>query len=212
MKCFVGTRKGLFSYEFQHNRWQIIRRQFLGDPVPMLLPATSDKIMAALGTGHFGIKLHRSDDRGVNFQEVSTPTYPEKPKASDDPVPWNLEMIWALEQGKDQRLWCGTIPGGLFSSDDWGESWQLNESLWQVQGRKLWAGGGYDHPGIHSICVRPDNANELTIAVSIGGVYRSQDNGETWVTKGKGLRANYVTNCCGRLRRRVVTTRFAPLY
>jgi hypothetical protein len=38
-------------------------------------------------------------------------------------VPWKLKLIWALEPGGPDApgvLWCGTLPGGLFRSDDRG--------------------------------------------------------------------------------------------
>ena len=41
--------------------------------------------------------------------------------------------IWAIEPGGvPGRLWIGTMPGGLFRSDDGGDSWALNEALWRM--------------------------------------------------------------------------------
>lgn len=193
MKLLAGTRKGLFILEYKGDDWVISDVKFLGDPVPMVLPLPAQQqLFVVLGTGHFGIHLHRSDDDGKSFKEIAVPVYPEKPETSDDPCPWSLEMIWALEPGHNGKLWCGTIPGGLFSSVDSGESWQLNEALWNRPSRRDWQGGGYDWPGIHSICVNPSNEREVTVAISIGGVFRTSDDGSSWEPRGEGLRADYV--------------------
>ena len=41
----------------------------------------------------------------------------------------------------------------LFRSDDDGDSWELMRGLWDQPERADWFGGGFDDPGIHSICV-----------------------------------------------------------
>jgi hypothetical protein len=58
--------------------------------------------------------------------------------------------------------------------------------------RERWMGGGYDEPGIHSICVDPRDSRRVALAVSTGGVWRSEDGGESWRVASKGLRAAYM--------------------
>src|SRR5690606_19661090 len=111
----------------------------------------------------FGCKLFRCEDAREDWQPCGVPTYPPKPEGEVDecpmrkiPIPWSLEMIWALEAGKREgELWLGSLPGGLFHSNDGGDSWELVRSLWDRPERRKWAGGGYDYAGIHSICVDP---------------------------------------------------------
>jgi hypothetical protein len=56
------------------------------------------------------------------------------------------------------RLWAGTMPGGLFRSDDGGESWSLNEALWHMPERRQWSGvAGGEQPGIDSVLIDPRN-------------------------------------------------------
>jgi photosystem II stability/assembly factor-like uncharacterized protein len=50
----------------------------------------------------------------------------------------------------------------------------------------------FDYPGIHSICVDPRDARQVTIGVSCGGVWRTRDGGSSWELLGKGLRAEYM--------------------
>ena len=203
-QIFVGTRKGLFHYKKGGDGWTLANVSFPGVPVPMLLPDPRDNTLyAALDHGHFGIKFHRSDDWGQNWDELDPPAYPPKPDDVPDVVnpmtnkviPWSLELIWSLEPGgKDQEglLWCGTIPGGLFKSEDRGETWSLVESLWNVPERARWFGGGYDSPGIHSICVNPNDNNDIALGVSCAGVWRTLDGGETWKQCAHGMRADFL--------------------
>lgn len=74
-------------------------------------------------------------------------------------------MIWAIDPAHGGTLWCGTIPGGLFGSEDRGDSWSLVRSLWEIDERRQWMGAGMDYAGIHSICVDPQDANHLTVGV-----------------------------------------------
>jgi hypothetical protein len=202
-RLLVSTRKGLFCLgPSGRGRWQVERVCFLGDNVTLTLPDPRDGLWyAALDHGHFGAKLHRSPDRGATWEEVGVPAYPEPPAGYEekDPmgrvIPWQLQRFWALEPGlADQEglLWAGTIPGGLFRSPDRGATWDLVRSLWEHPDRRRWLAGGADYPGIHSICVDPRDGRRVTLAVSSGGVWRSEDGGGTWACHGQGMRAAYV--------------------
>ncbi|MEZ5299725.1 MAG: hypothetical protein R3F11_03515 [Verrucomicrobiales bacterium] len=201
---YIGTRKGFFRVEKSAGRWAIAGAEFLGDQVPMLLPDRRDgSVYAALHHGHFGGKLHHSPDGKSGWKEIAVPAYPPKPDDVPDivdefrkiTVPWSLEMVWALEAGGfDQpgELWCGTIPGGLFRSADGGGSWELIRSLWDRPERAKWAGGGYDFPGIHSICVDPRDPAKVKVGISCGGVWATGDRGESWHRQADGMRAEYM--------------------
>jgi len=199
----IATRKGLFRLDRNSNGWSIGSPDFEGEHVSMMLQDYRDgTIYAALNHGHFGVKLHRSSDGGVNWEECAVPVYPEGatlgagPFSTEaEPKPASLSEIWALEPGgvdQPNRLWCGTIPGGLFRSDDRGSSWQLIESLWDLPERQHWFGGGKDDPGIHSICVHPENSRQVVVSISCGGVWVTENDGESWRCKGDGIRADYV--------------------
>ena len=196
----LGTRKGLFSYERRRSGWELVGQSFLGIQVPALLHHEG-VLLAAVEHGHFGTKLHRSADAGVTWEELAPPAYPEKPADEPEildpwrqvPVPWSLEKIWCLESaGRPGALWCGTLPGGLFRSEDHGTSWELVRSLWDRPERAKWAGGGYDWPGIHSICVHPDDPARVSVAISCGGVWNTRDEGATWSQGARGMRFDFV--------------------
>src|SRR5262245_8108193 len=128
-RCHIATRKGLFTIERGESEWSIVRVSFLGDNCTLVMhdPRTGD-LIAALSHGHFGAKMHRSRDGGASWQEIATPTYPEMPAGyvpkmthSGKPLDWSLKLIWALSPGgagEPGVLWCGTMPGGLFKSED----------------------------------------------------------------------------------------------
>jgi photosystem II stability/assembly factor-like uncharacterized protein len=204
-RLFVATRKGLFRLDAPDDGkgWVVAPPSFLGDAVTMVLPDRRDgMVYAAVGHGQFGVKLHRSRDGGDSWESCAAPAYPPKPEGVDDrepmrgtPIPWNVEQIWALEAGGAEQagvLWCGTIPGGLFRSPDRGDSWELNMALWNEPRRKEWFGGGYDYPGIHSICVDPRDSRHVTVAVSCGGVWVTTDAGESWTCRAEGMFASYM--------------------
>jgi hypothetical protein len=194
-RLFAATRKGLF--EFRRGgagAWTLASTAFLGSPVSMALWDPRDgALYAALDLGHFGVKLHRSDDGGTTWEEIGAPSYAGVD--ADAPAPPSLKLIWALETGGADEpgvLWAGTIPGGLFRSEDRGATWSLIRSLWDDPRRQQWFGGGFDLPGIHSVSVDPRDSRRVAVAASCGGVWETQDGGETWRLGGAGLRAAYL--------------------
>jgi hypothetical protein len=190
-RLLVSTRKGLLTLERTRSGWTTTSTAFAGIPVTNALRDARDGVLfAALKHGHFGPKLHRSDDDGKTWRELPAPAFPAD--AAGTP---SLFQVWTLEPGgrhHPDRLWIGAIPAGLFRSDDRGESWELVSSLWNVPERARWFGGGYDDAGIHSISPDPRDADRVFVAISCGGVWESRDGGATWSVLGKGLVAPYV--------------------
>jgi hypothetical protein len=194
-RLLVGTRKGLFTITRRNGRWVVPEPGFLGDPVTAVLPDPRDgTLYAALNLGHFGVKMRRSKDGGKTWDEHASPAYPGQPENAAGPA-WKLVQVWALETGGADEpgvLWAGTIPGGLFQSRDGGDSWSLVRTLWDHPSRVEWMGGGYDAPGIHSICVDPRDRRKVSVAISTGGVWQTKDAGETWDLRASGMRAAYM--------------------
>ena len=180
----ISTRKGLFDLRrASKDNWKIKGTHFLGSPVTFTLP-TEAAWHVSITDGHFGPKMHASTDEGASWKEAVAPALPETEEQS-------VEMVWVMADDGAGRLWAGTLPGALFTSEDNGTTWQLNRALWNDPTRGEWSGGGYDEPGIHSICIDPRNRDHVTIAISIGGVWRTEDGGQTWELRTEGLRADY---------------------
>jgi hypothetical protein len=190
---YAATRKGLFRFRRIGGGWEAGPPWFVGEPVSAVLADPRDgAVYAALRLGHFGCKLHRSEEGGESWTELPAPAYPP---AEEEGGGASLDMIWTLAAGGEDRpglIWAGTLPGGLFVSRDRGESWSLVGSLWDRPERAKWFGGGYDHPGIHSILVDPRDGDRLTVGVSCGGVWKSDDRGASWRQAGQGLRADFL--------------------
>src|SRR4030081_1079454 len=186
-RLMVGTRKGLLTFARNGNGWAIVRSDFAGIPVSAVLHdrrngAGDGTLYAALNHGHFGAKLHRSDDAGRNWRELPAPAFPAD--AAGAPT---LSQIWTLEAGgpsQPGRLWIGALPAGLFRSDDGGESWQLTRALWDVPERAKWLGGGYDEAGIHTVSPDPRDARRVFVALRSVGRFDPPAGRISWVLRG----------------------------
>ena len=168
---WVATRKGLFQLRAEHGL-RIDTPSFPGDPVANVLDDARDgTVYAALTLGHFGAKLHRSADRGTSWEEVAVPSYAGLPDITKPvgpggeapaPEPPTLKMLWAI---------C--------------------RALWDDPARAQWFGGGYDWPGVHSVLIDPRESRRVTVGVSCGGAWTSDDDGASWTCRATGMRADW---------------------
>jgi len=186
-----------------NSKWSISNAAFVGDNVTLVMhdPRNGD-LLASLNHGHFGIKMHRSRDEGKTWAESTVPQYPPMPEGYEPkmvpffnkPLEWSLKLVWGLAPGGADEpgvVWCGTMPGGLFKSEDNGDSWELVRSLWDDPTRDSWGPNGAEWPGIHSICVDPRDSRHVSIGVSTAGVWITRDSGKTWKITGGGMRSEY---------------------
>ncbi|MFG0317660.1 MAG: WD40/YVTN/BNR-like repeat-containing protein [Planctomycetota bacterium JB042] len=221
-RILVGTRKGTFLVTKSGGRW---RPRLAGHPGVGVNFVASDPhdgtLWAALGHGHWGAKLSRSTDGGETWTDAPQIRYPEGARhylpppptetgpGEGDPTlkPATLLKLWTIAFGPPGRILVGTIPGGLFTSDDGGETFELNRGLWDhdSRGGDLFAGPGNGTtkwfgtpasegefaPGIHSVVVDPRDPERVLVAVSTAGVFETTDGGATWRTRNAGLTMDY---------------------
>jgi len=176
--------------------WKFEEDFFLGMPVSGIeVDPRTDTWWVSLAHKHWGQKIHFSNNRGKTWEEVPAPRYPENEEVSPG-VPATLKYIWSLAAaGPDlpDQLLVGTEPGGLFKSTDNGKSFHLVESLWHHPSRpEHWFGGGRNHAGIHSIVFDPRDSRHFYVGISCAGVFETDDGGETWNVRNRGLRADYL--------------------
>jgi hypothetical protein len=200
---FAATNKGLFTIcRSPDGAWKIEDVAFLGEPISVVhTDAATKQVWASVSLGHFGNKVFRSRDNGASWDETPAPEYPPKPEGLEEkdmwgrPIEWALNRIWTIVPGDAANpnvLWAGTGPGGLFRSDDGGDSWVMNRELWDHPRRTQWMGGGADLPMIHSICVDPRDQDHLALGVSTGGVWVTPDGGKSWDCRATGMRNEYM--------------------
>ena len=229
----LGTRKGTLLIDRKGSNWH--PQSIAHSGIPVCYAARDPRngtLWASLDHGHWGPKLSRSRDAGATWEDappikypkgaryiakyLPTPDFdPSAPQSEPEYRDATVYKIWNLTfGGNDQpgRLYAGTIPGGLFVSDDGGDSWELNRPLWnhESRGGDLFAGNatsenhwggtpasvdyGVFEPGIHSIIVDPRDSDHLHVAASSAGVIESTDGGRTWVGRNKGMRIDYLPN------------------
>jgi photosystem II stability/assembly factor-like uncharacterized protein len=221
----IGTRKGTFIVTKIKGAWRPKLCGHAGVGVNFVArdPGTGT-VWAALGHGHWGAKLSRSTDGGASWADAVQIKYPEGARHYLPPAPSEtgpgegaptlkdatMLKLWTLAFGPDGRMYVGTIPGGLFISEDAGESFALNRGLWdhESRGGDLFGGEGSGTtrwygtpaaegefaPGMHSVVVDPRNPARVLVAVSTAGVFETSDGGETWRTRNQGLLMDYAPN------------------
>ena len=233
-RLLLGTRKGTIILDRGAKGWDVSSVGHYGTNVSFVARDPRDgTLWAGLDHGHWGTKLSRSRDNGKTWADAPQITYPADALHIEgyegDAFPGDaadasarkpiikeakLGKIWSIAfGGADQpgRIWVGTIPGGLFVSNDGGETWELNRPLWNHEsrggdlnkgaptGKQNWFGGGAvidgkSFAGIHSIVVDPRDSRRVLIGISCAGVLETTDDGKSWVGRNKGLKATFLPN------------------
>ncbi|MGQ0813873.1 MAG: WD40/YVTN/BNR-like repeat-containing protein [Gemmatimonadota bacterium] len=180
----VGTRRGLFTFTSDSERrtWHSGGPYLIGREVYHAVVDRADNVIwAATDHSVWGPHLHTSADLGKTWLLLEGAPHYQDARG--------LEAIWHVAPVGD-TLFAGVEPAGLFVSRDAGVNWRGVESLNDHATTSAWqpAGGGL---ALHSII--PDSANPKRIfcAVSAGGVYRSDDGGNTWLPRNRNVRAEF---------------------
>jgi hypothetical protein len=187
-ELLVGTRKGLFVLEGEGGaEFRITTRAFVGEPVDYAMrdPRTG-RLFAAVTSPFWGPRVWFTDgEPGGDWQPARGVALP---KGGTDA----LKRIWVIVAGEDDgRIWAGGDPGVLFGSRDDGETWELNEPLWEHPTRPRWRrdSGGLS---VHSISPWPGEPDRLALAISAAGVWLTGDGGATWSHGNEGIVADYL--------------------
>jgi len=224
-RCIIGTRKGTFLCQKVGSEYRLKLCGHAGVSVNYAaVDPNTGSLWAALGFGHWGAKLSRSDDGGVTWNDTAQVKYPEGARYLASPDPGEegegeerfvarratLLKLWVIAFGAPGQVHIGTIPGGLFSSQDNGASFELNRPLWnhESRGGDLFTGDGNGKthwfgtpasegefaPGIHSIDINAKAPGQIRVAISTAGVLESQDGGATWRGRNLGMTNDYLPN------------------
>ena len=145
------------------------------------------RIFAGASSSWLGPQVRWSDDFGETWQE--TPGGGVKfPEGSDATV----ERVWQIMPGAvDGVVWAGTEPGAVWRSEDGGETFALEQGLWDHPQRPEW-GEGFGGQAFHTVLPHPTDPASVTAAISTGGVYRTVDGGKSWEPRNQGIRADFL--------------------
>ena len=190
----VGTAKGAFLCWSDRARrtWRIDGPHFKGESVyAMALDQRGGRrrILAGTRSFHWGSVIRSSDDLGATWSAPERQNI-KFPAGTD----LALTQVWQIRPGPPDDpdlLYAGVEPAALFESRDGGDSWTLVEGLHSHEHRAQWQPGG-GGLCLHTIVLDPANPKRILIAISTGGVYRSDDGGRTWQARNKGVRAEFL--------------------
>jgi photosystem II stability/assembly factor-like uncharacterized protein len=182
----VGTKKGAFVLESDAARksWELRGPYCETWPMNHVIadPATGT-IYGGGGSEWFGPAVWKSTDLGATWTHSSAGmAYPE----GEEPI----KSVWSLAKN-GTSLYAGVEPAGLFRSDNDGESWNHVSGLRNHPSRAHW------HPGgggliLHSLVLHPGDDKRIWVGISAAGVFHTADGGETWETRNRGTRADFL--------------------
>lgn len=189
----IGTAKGLFVATSTDDRrsWEISPPRFPMTSVHAVgvdrRPATA-RLLAGVTSSHFGPSVAVSDDLGLTWSEPEAP-----PLAFPASAGVALENVWQFAPSPvtPAVVYAGTQPSALFKSVDGGRTYDMVEGLWNHPHRKQW-GAGFGGQAVHTVLPHPTDPDRLLVAMSTGGVYRSEDAGETWNPANRGIKAYFL--------------------
>ena len=189
-ELLVATKKGLFTFEPEGEPGAggpaVPVRDFAGDPVDYAMrDPHSGRLLASVTSPFYGPKIYFADEAGGEWTQAEGVALPKGEDAA-------LVRVWTIVAGAgDGKLYAGGDPGVLLESGDGGESWMINQALWNEPSRPDWTPGG-GGLCIHSILPWPGDPERLALGISAAGVWLTDDGGASWRRGNAGLSARYV--------------------
>jgi hypothetical protein len=190
----AGTAKGLFTIRSTDGRrsFEIEGPALVGEEVYATAVDTRGerpRLFAASGSMHWGPVIRHSDDGGATWTEedAAAVAFPADTGTA-------LVRVWQICPGGTDEpgvVYAGAEPASLFRSVDGGRSFELVRGLWDHPHRPQWQPGG-GGMCLHTVLVHPDDSTRLLVAISAGGVYRSDDAGATWRAANRGIVAGFL--------------------
>jgi hypothetical protein len=202
VRVLVGTAKGAFILSAGQDRddWDVSGPLFGGWEVYHVAgsPADPDRLYASQSNGWFGQIIQRSDDGGRTWRPVGNDfTYKGDPGThpwyDGSEKPWRFARVWQLVPDAEDPdvVLAGVEDAALFRTLDGGATWQ------ELPGLRGHGSGASWQPGagglcLHTILTHPTDPEELLVAISAAGVFRSSDGGVSWEAANAGLRSGFL--------------------
>src|SRR6266496_2069255 len=191
----VGTTKGAFLLQSnaKRTRWKVGGPYFHGQAVYAMAydGREGQRRIWASTQSIWGTLLRSSDDFGKSWTnpQEATIRFPNDSGLS-------LKNIWQISPGLPEEpnvMYCGVEPAALFETRDTGETWSLVRGLFDHPHRHRWMPGN-GGLALHTILLEPINNQRMYVAISAGGVYRTDDGGHSWSAQNRGIRATFMPN------------------
>jgi photosystem II stability/assembly factor-like uncharacterized protein len=188
----VGTRKGLWIGRSDEARqeWEFTGPHFDMEEVYSCLVdkrGGETRLLAGASSSWLGPQVWRSDDLGASWQETPNGAI-RFPEGTEE----TLARVWQLVPGpEDGVVYAGTEPGAVWKSTDRGETFALEQALWDHPERPEW-GEGFGGQAFHTILPHPTDPQSVTAAISTGGVYQTTDGGASWQARNQGIKAEFM--------------------
>ncbi len=215
VRVLVGTKKGAFILTSDGARkdWKVSGPHFAGWEIYHLKgsPVDPDRLYASQSSGWFGQIIQTSNDGGKswNTPDGSPTATPEgMPQGQSNKFayegevgthkwydgsqhPWEFKRVWHLEPSltDPNTVYAGAEDAALFKSTDGGKTWRELSGLRKVKGH-LWQPGA-GGMAVHTILLDPKNKDRIFVAISAGGVFRTDDGGQTWKPANRGLKSPF---------------------
>jgi photosystem II stability/assembly factor-like uncharacterized protein len=180
----VGTKKGLFigRADAARREWRFSGPHCSGtwSFFDVAFDRRAQTIYAGGASNWYGPAVWRSPDGGASWEHSSVGL-----SLGDGQPP--VEQVWRIIPA-GELLYAGTDPAGLFRSEDGGRTWRHLPALRQHPTSAAWRPSNAGLP-LHAIVPGPGDTQRMWVAVSAGGVYRTDDGGESWTPCGAELHA-----------------------
>jgi hypothetical protein len=219
VRLLVGTKKGGFilTSDGKRDNWKVEGPLFGGWEIYHMKgsPLDPKRIFASQTSGWFGQIIQRSDDGGKTWNppgsdpkdlvgpegfpkgESNKFVYEGKPGThlwyDGTQHPWEFKRVWHLEPSltDPDTIFAGVEDAALFKTTDGGKTWKELASLRTHESGPKWQPGA-GGMGLHTIIINPKNPNQMYIAISAAGVFRTDDGGKSWKPVNRGLKSQYM--------------------
>jgi photosystem II stability/assembly factor-like uncharacterized protein len=166
-EVLVGTREGIAVIEREGLDWRVTQRALTDKHVSAIINEPESGLTFA---GAFHGSIHASADGGKTWQA-----------RSNGLTEANVYSLASRKVNGRVRLFAGTEPAHLFTSDDLGLHWTEVPSLRSVPSVPKWSFPAPPHIGhVKHINFDPESPTTIYASVEVGGLLKSTDAGESW--------------------------------
>ena len=217
-ELLVGTKKGLFVLEGEPGSpFEVTARAFAGDPVEYALrDPRSGRVLASVTSPFYGPKIFYTDDLRADWEQADGALYAGGDpgvlfESRDGGASWQLNRaLWthptrpkwqpgagglclhsiATWPGEPDRLAVGISAAGVWLTDDGGATWRSGNA--GIVPRYLPEDVPEDEIAlcVHRLQRAPTQPERIFMQFH-GGVYRSDDAGESWHDIAPGLPSDF---------------------